>query len=166
MRARLIFFILIIASAFSLKEGEVIQKEGRELKVKILSKNILTEKFKGNNVVKKDNEEEFEKEFNMLPVKGDMQKLTEAEVHYTPEIIKDAAEVIGRIHSDAQNSVAKRAPAMNFFKSCAEDRDIVKPIRAVCLKKIYKLMPEWKIATVISHDLIPESVSTLAFKLP
>ncbi|WP_393063877.1 hypothetical protein [Halobacteriovorax sp. FRX-2] len=54
---------------------------------------------------------------------------------------------------------------MKFFKDCAEGSEVVRPIRAVCLKKVYKLIPKWKIATVISHEKIPENVSALAFKL-
>ncbi|MFG1486207.1 hypothetical protein ABMA77_09055 [Halobacteriovorax sp. RZ-1] len=54
---------------------------------------------------------------------------------------------------------------LKFFKDCAEGSEVVRPIRAVCLKKVYKLIPKWKIATVISHEKIPENVSALAFKL-
>ncbi|EPZ50144.1 hypothetical protein M902_0786 [Bacteriovorax sp. BAL6_X] len=111
-------------------------------------------------------EEEFDRELNILPINEDLQKLTADEVHHTPELIKEAGELIGKIHASAQVDHSKRSAAMKFFKNCAEDRDVVRPIRAVCLKKIYKLMPEWRIATAISHELIPESVSALAFKLP
>lgn len=111
-------------------------------------------------------ETEFEEKLNTLPIVADLQKLTLEEVHHTPELIKDAAELIGSIHAQAQAQPIKRASAMKFFKDCAEDNEVVRPIRAVCLKKVYKLMPEWKIATVISHEKIQESVSALAFKLP
>ncbi|WP_412472266.1 hypothetical protein [Halobacteriovorax sp. RT-2-5] len=138
------------------------------LVTKVESEAIIEYKAQGKEVAPLDQsvEKNFERELNDLPIVSDIQKLSPSEVHHTPEIIKNAGELVGAIHAQAQAQPLKRYAAMTFFKSCAEDSEVIRSIRAVCLKKIYKLMPEWKIATVLSHEKIPESVSSLAFKLP
>ncbi|MGI4992030.1 hypothetical protein ACRXCV_05345 [Halobacteriovorax sp. GFR7] len=163
MKVRIFFFTLATIAFLLLLN----HPETHEVSMKVDEVNQLN---KLNSKHSEDKSElivvEFERELNTLPINEDLKKLTADEVHHTPELIKDAGELIGSIHASAQADHSKRPAAMKFFKSCAEDRDVVRPIRAVCLKKIYKLMPEWRIATAISHHLIPESVSSLAFKLP
>lgn len=109
--------------------------------------------------------EQFDDYLKKLPTIDDLQNLTEEEVHYTPEIIKEGGEVIGKIHEEAQRNPDKRVGAMSFFRKCAEDEQLAISIRAVCLHKIYKLIPEWEIPTPLSESNIPDEVLDLAMKL-
>lgn len=111
-------------------------------------------------------QEFLDREFKKLPTIDDIQGLTEEEVHYTPEVIKEAGGVIGRIHDEAENNPAKRVAAMQFFKQCAEDQEMVPAIRAVCLKKILKLIPIWQIPVPLSDKHISQEITDLAAKLP
>lgn len=104
--------------------------------------------------------------FKTLATTDDFKNLTVEEVHHTPEIIKNGGEVIGRVHDEADNDPSKRIDAMNFFKRCAEDQQIATVLRAVCLNKIYKLIPVWQIPVPLSDANIPDEVSDLALKLP
>lgn len=135
-------------------------------KSSVVIKNISDERIDTLSSSKKKEDITFSKHFNSLPVKADIQKLKDSEVHLTPEIIKEAGARIGSVHAQAQTDPAKRADAMKFFKSCAEDSEVISPIRAVCLSKIYKLIPIWKIPMPITQEKIPDSVTQLALKLP
>lgn len=103
--------------------------------------------------------------FKALPTMDDLKGLTADEVHHTPEIIKMGGEFIGRIHDEAENGPGKRSDALFFFKRCAEDQQIAIVIRAVCLNKVYKLVPVWKISVPLSDENISDEVSDLALKL-
>jgi len=123
---------------------------------------------KAPNVIIKPtvNQNQFESYFKSLPIIDDLKNLSEEEVHHTPEIIQDGGELIGRIHQEAENDSTKRIDALSFFKKCAEDQQIVTAIRAVCLNKIYKLVPEWKIPTPLADSEISSEVLELALRLP
>ncbi|MFG1481527.1 hypothetical protein ABMA79_07935 [Halobacteriovorax sp. HFRX-2_2] len=162
MKKRFILLTLVAVAILFLVDRSKTLSVSSEKFESTLVKNVKSKEVNQKHFF---DEENFEQELNDLPIAADLQKLTLKEVHHTPELIKDAGELIGEVHAKAQVDPAKRASAMKFFKDCAEDNEVVRPIRAVCLKKVYKLMPKWKIATVISHEKIPENVSALAFKL-
>ena len=109
---------------------------------------------------------QFDGYMKSLPIIDDLQNLSPEEVHHTPELIKDGGELIGRIHAEAESDATKRVDAMSFFKKCAEDEQIVTAIRAVCLNKIYKLVPKWQIPVPLSDSEISKDVLELALKLP
>ncbi len=113
-----------------------------------------------------DKQNQFNHFIKSLPIIDDLQNLSPEEVHHTPEIIKDGGELIGRIHAEADSDATKRVDAMSFFKKCAEDEQIVTAIRAVCLNKIYKLVPVWKIPTPLSDSRISKDVLKLSHKIP
>lgn len=111
-----------------------------------------------------DVENQFEHYLKQLPTIADLQNLTDEDLHYTPEVIREGGELIGRIHQEAADDPSKRQDALVFFKQCAEDTGVAVPIRAVCLNKVYKLMPEWKIPVTLPKD-ISEEVHDLAMRL-
>ena len=113
-----------------------------------------------------DYQGQLDRDFKSLPIVDDLRNLTASEVHHTPEIIKNGGEVIGRIHDEAEIDSTKRVDAMSFFKRCTEDQQIAMAIRAVCLSKVYKLVPIWKIPTPLSDTSVTDEVSELALKLP
>lgn len=113
-----------------------------------------------------DYQNKLERDFKSLATVDDLKNLTANEVHHTPEILKNGGELIGRIHDEAQSEPAKRVDALNFFKRCTEDSQIATAIRAVCLSKVYKLIPEWKLPVPLSEEKISREVSELAMKLP
>lgn len=121
---------------------------------------------KDYGAIELQNDDHFNQYLNTLPTAEDFKTLSYEEVHHTPEIIKNGGAIIGRIHSEAQEDVSKRVSAMNFFKSCAEDEELVPAIRAVCLKKIYKLIPEWKVPVILSEERISKEVADLSMKIP
>lgn len=135
--------------------------ESKETSQQVASKSGSTE-----DNAQSEFQDVLDREFKKLPTIDDIQGLTEEEVHYTPEVIKEAGGVIGRIHDEAENDPAKRVAAMQFFKQCAEDQQMVPAIRAVCLKKILKLVPVWQIPMPLSDKLISQEITDLVAKLP
>lgn len=113
-----------------------------------------------------DYQNKLERDFKALTTKDDLKNLTPHEVHHTPELLKNGGELIGRIHDEAESDPAKRVDALNFFKRCAEDGQIATAIRAVCLSKVYKLIPVWKLPVPLNEERISREVSELAMKLP
>ncbi len=136
------------------KNGEIEKKGNTE----VLKKDVETTELKNND--------HFTQYLNTLPTAEDFKTLSYEEVHHTPEIIKNGGAIVGRVHNEAQEDVSKRVSAMDFFKSCAEDGKIVPAIRAVCLKKIYKLIPEWKVPVLLLEEKISREVADLAMKIP
>ncbi|HLT21889.1 MAG TPA: hypothetical protein VKZ84_00530 [Bacteriovoracaceae bacterium] len=108
----------------------------------------------------------FEGHLKSLPTIDDLKNLTEEEVHHTPEIIKDGGELVGVIYDEAQKDPTKRVDAMNFFRKCAEDEKVAVPIRAVCLNRVYKLIPEWEAPVPLIDSKISDEVLDLSMKLP
>lgn len=111
-----------------------------------------------------DYQSKLDRDLKSLPTMDDLQNLTFDEVHHTPEIIKNGGELIGKIQDEAEMDSSKRVDAMSFFKKCTEDAQIAVAIRAVCLNKVYKLVPVWKIPAPLSN--VSDEVSDLALKLP
>lgn len=107
----------------------------------------------------------FDDRYNSLPTLIDIQNLTEEEVHRTPEIIMFGGEIVGKIHEEGEVIPSKRLDALSFFKRCAEDNQIATPIRAVCLNKIYRLVPAWKIPVSLTDEKFSKTVYELASKL-
>ncbi len=177
MKKLLLAFILVTASAFLLwKVSRPSLDVIEETKVSVDAKNTtgkeaesLVDNQKSISVPHReasDFPDRLDHYFKALPTMDDLKNLTEEEVHHTPEIIKNGGELIGRIHDEAENDPAKRSDAMNFFKRCAEDHQIAVVMRAVCLNKVYKLIPVWKIPVPLSEANISDEVSDLALKLP
>ncbi|MEA9357218.1 hypothetical protein SHI21_13420 [Bacteriovorax sp. PP10] len=113
-----------------------------------------------------DYQNKLERDFKSLATVDDLKSLTANEVHHTPEVLKNGGDLIGKIHDEAESDPVKRVDALNFFKRCAEDGQIATAIRAVCLSKVYKLIPEWKLPVPLSEERISREVSELAMKLP
>lgn len=136
----------------------------KEIKKVSLSKNENVEVNNQNNI--SDFQSQIERDLKSLVTIDDLQNLTEDEVHHTPEIIKEGGEIIGKIHRAGELDPIKRVDTMVFFKRCVQDEEIALALRAVCLNKIYKLIPEWKIVTPLADIDIPSEVEDLALKLP
>ncbi|EQC48685.1 hypothetical protein M899_1007 [Bacteriovorax sp. BSW11_IV] len=110
-------------------------------------------------------EDNLNTELVSLPRVSDLKNLNEHEIHHTPEIILKGASVVGRIHNNAEQLPSKRHEAMLFFKNCLEDENIAIAIRAVCLNKVYTLIPKWRIPILIEEDKISLELKELAKEL-
>lgn len=108
---------------------------------------------------------EFEAHLKLLPNLEDLSKLSYEEAHHTPEIIKNAGELIGSIQQQGEDNPSQRVSAMNFFKTCVEDDFLAPSIRALCLYKIYHLIPKWKIPLPLDEANIPQEIIDLSMKL-
>ncbi len=107
----------------------------------------------------------LEKEYMKLPSFEDMKSLSEEEVHGTPEIVLQAGGIIGEVELGAQKDKSQRALAMIFFRNCAQDSALVHSARALCLNKVYTLIPQWKVPVFFKPELIPDVVKKLALRL-
>lgn len=142
------------------------QEISSSIAVDRMDKGIVKENNNDSLTEFTDYQNKLERDFKSLATVDDLKKLTSNEVHHTPEILKNGGELIGRIHDEAESDPAKRVDALNFFKRCTEDGQIATAIRAVCLSKVYKLIPEWKIPVPLNEASISHEVSELALKLP
>jgi hypothetical protein len=155
---------LIIYGAFTVEVEKKIDLVPVADEVEAIPKSDIQEVEPSDSVIS-NLEDTFESDLKKLPTIDDLQTLSEEEVHHTPEMIKEGGEVIGRVHEEAQKDVTKRGHAMSFFKKCAEDDALPSAIRALCLHKIYKLVPEWKIPTPLDESKISSEVQDLSLKL-
>lgn len=174
LTALLIVFLIIGAIAgielfqTERKNGPKLSENAIEssLDSKQTSQPLTTQAENSSDTDQSEFQDKLEREFKILPTIDDLQQLSAEEVHFTPELIKEAGGVIGRIQDEAEKGPAKRTAAMHFFKKCAEDQEMVPAIRAVCLKKILKLIPVWQIPVALSDELISQDITDLAAKLP
>lgn len=163
----IVFLIGLILVLWKVMTAAQVSKVGDVISSQVDPKSIVvTEKNLDNQNDLSDYQSKLDRDLKSLPIVDDLQNLTADEIHHTPEIIKNGGELIGKIHDEAELDPAKRVDAMNFFKNCTEDKQIATAIRAVCLNKIYKLVPAWKIPAPLSESDIPSEVSDLALKLP
>lgn len=107
-----------------------------------------------------------EAKIDSLPTIENLKALPEEQLHHTPEIILNGGALIGRIEDQAQQNPSARKEAMRFFKECAEAQNIALPLRAVCLRKIHKLIPDWEIPVLLSNEKISPEVLELSKELP
>lgn len=142
------------------------QKINSSTSVDLIDEGIVKENTKDSLTEFSDYQNKLERDFKSLATVDDLKKLTASEVHHTPEVLKNGGELIGRIHDEAESDPTKRVDAMNFFKRCTEDGQIATAIRAVCLNKVYKLIPHWQIPVPLNEASISHEVSELAMKLP
>lgn len=101
---------------------------------------------------------------NNLPFKEDMNNLSDSEIHGTPELVLRSAELIAKIQSGAQKDKKLRKAALSFFKKCVENQRVLSSIRAVCLNKLYILIPKWKLAMPLDATHISDEIERLAFQ--
>lgn len=109
---------------------------------------------------------EYEETMEALPTVDDIRKLSEEEVHHSPVAVKEGGLLIGEIHEAAQKDPARREETLKFFKSCAENSELLPAIRAVCWKKTLSQIVEWKIFLPIADADVPEEIKALAMRLP
>lgn len=130
------------------------------------NESFKNKKDSSNEKINIENEKSvFEPYLKSLPNLADLSKLSYEEAHHTPEIIREGGELVGKINQQAQDDPTKRVAAMDFFKSCVEDEFVAPAIRALCLHKIYKLIPVWQIPVPLSEENIPQDIIDLSMKL-
>ncbi len=141
----------------------------------VISKNLLHEEYNhmgSKKILTKQNEVidkviktniSFDEYVNNLPFKEDMINLSESEIHSTPELVLRSAELIAKIQVDAQKNKKLRIDALSFFKKCVENQRVLSSIRAICLNKLYILIPKWKLAMPLDASHISDEIERLAF---
>lgn len=110
--------------------------------------------------------EELSQKMKALPKVSDLKDLTDEEVHHTPMMVKEGGILIGRLHEAAQVNPKRREETLKFFKSCAENDELLPAIRALCWKRTTSQIVEWKIFLPISDAKVSEEIKALATKIP
>lgn len=111
-------------------------------------------------------EEELSEKMKALPKVSDLKDLTDEEVHHTPMMVKEGGILIGRLHEAAQVNPKRREVTVKFFKSCAENDELLPAVRALCWKRTTSQIIEWKIFLPISDARVSEEIKALATKIP
>lgn len=110
--------------------------------------------------------EELSQKMKALPKVSDLKDLTDEEVHHTPMMVKEGGILIGRLHEAAQVNPKRREETLKFFKSCAENDELLPAVRALCWKRTTSQIVEWKIFLPISDARVSEEIKALATKIP
>lgn len=111
-------------------------------------------------------EDGFSQTMKALPTLADLNDLSSEEVHHTPAVIKEGGLLIGKLHEAAEKEPELREPTLKFFKSCAENEELLPAIRALCWKRTLAQMVEWKIFLEISDAKVSDEIQGLATKIP
>lgn len=108
---------------------------------------------------------ELEKSLKELPTVDDLQTLTEEEVHHTPEIVIEGGRRVGQILEEAENHQERRQETIKFLVECAESKNVVPAIRALCWNKTLVKIPVWKVFYPISEAEVPQEIQELGLKI-
>ncbi len=136
--------------------------QNKEILTKVETEPEITpEEVKTNKL-----EEELSEKMKALPKVSDLKDLADEEVHHTPMMVKEGGILIGRMHEAAQVNPKRREETLKFFKSCAENDELLPAIRALCWKRTTSQIIEWKIFLPISDAQVSEEIKALATKIP
>ena len=162
----IIFFICFVVYLVWINEEVELKKKSMTPKKTIDSAKDKDFKIKKNlPYVTKENEKFLESYYNDLPNNEDFNGLTESEIHNTPIIVFRGAEIISSVLRAGDKDKAKRKPALEFLKKCAEDSKIINSMRALCLKQVYHFIQIWNEPISIKRELISKDVEQITEKM-
>lgn len=78
------------------------------------------------------------KTFRDLPTSAQMRDLTEEQAHGYPEPLAKAGPALGRIAQAVHDQPALAGAASEFYIRCAQDADVLAPVRALCYSQVLK----------------------------
>jgi hypothetical protein len=104
-------------------------------------------------------------ELSQLPTMNDMQDLSEEEVHLTPTAVTKAGYDIGVLLEEAQKNPEKQEATVKLLLGCADNKDIVPAIRALCWKKALLSMPKWNKPVPLSDYNVPVEIQALGERI-
>jgi hypothetical protein len=100
-----------------------------------------------------------------LPTLEQAKTWPEEEIHSTPIAIMESGKEIGKLIDAAEKNPERREPTLKYFLKCAENKDILPSVRAVCWKSLTQNIPEWKVFVPLADAHVPESIRVLSGKL-
>lgn len=147
------------------EKSELMQKN--ETKVKAIEQLVGKKEHKLDNrlVLDLDIRRELEAKQDLLPTLNDLGRLTEEEVHHTPEIVLQGGKIIYETLEEAENHPERREETLAFFFDCSSNQDLAPAIRAMCWNKAVKAVSRWDIFIPISEYNVPNEIKLLAEKI-
>lgn len=100
-----------------------------------------------------------------LPTMKDMQNLDEEELHNTPESVTKAGEQIGQLLHEGDQDPLLQDATLKLLLKCAESKDVVPSIRALCWKKTMNYLPRWNKAIPLNEFDVPLEIKLLGEKI-
>ncbi len=100
-----------------------------------------------------------------LPTLEQAKTWSEEEIHGTPVAVMESGKEIGKLIDAAEKNPERREPTLKYFLKCAENKEVLPSVRAVCWKSLTQNIPGWKVFVPLAESEVPESVRILAGKL-
>jgi hypothetical protein len=88
------------------------------------------------------------------------------DVHGSPKFITEAGRDIGRAMSAADQNPNLQKPALDLFVSCAEDRDLVRSVRAHCYSAALRSTRKWAMFIPVSELRVDDEIKVMAARFP
>ncbi len=85
------------------------------------------------NYSKERFEEILESARRALPKKSDLENLTEEEAHHAPRQLLEGATQLSNVAEILERHPDLREMSLDFYKSCADNKELVDAVRARCL---------------------------------
>lgn len=148
------------------EKSELMQK--RETKTNSTIEHLVKKKehkLDDKLVADLDIRRELEAKEDLLPTVNDLGRLTEEEVHHTPEIVLQGGKIIHETLEEAENHPERREETLAFFFGCSSNQDLAPAIRAMCWNKAVKAVSRWDIFVPISEYNVPNEIKLLAEKI-
>lgn len=147
------------------EKSELMQKN--ETKAKAIEHLVGKKEHKLDNklVLDLDIRRELEAKQDLLPTLNDLGRLTEEEVHHTPEIVIQGGKIIHETLEEAENNPERREETLAFFFDCSSNQELAPAIRAMCWNRAVKAVSRWDIFIPISEYNVPNEIKLLAEKI-
>lgn len=141
------------------------QKQAEAIQKQTLSQNAIETSSKS---LEKAGFQKFLKAaFESLPKTEEIKASTDARSHHdTPESIMRAGSTIGAVADQIKKNKANVEAGLKFFKTCAENPEIVSSVRAVCLRNLVDFSSRYRNNVRVSFADYPYDVQRIARHIP
>lgn len=106
--------------------------------------------------------QEFSTAQAALPLKAEVEKMHDEEVHHLRELNNRLGKAVGELSEAANQDPRRREQTLQFFLRCAEDSEIIDSARALCWWKLTNKINEWKVFIPLSDAKVPLDIQRLA----
>jgi hypothetical protein len=88
------------------------------------------------------------------------------DIHGSPKFISASGRDIGRLMAAADKDPNNQKPAMDLLIACAEDREVVRSVRAHCYSAAVRSTRRWKLFVPMSELRVDDEIKALAARFP
>jgi hypothetical protein len=108
----------------------------------------------------------MQKTWEHLPVADNLKGVSDEDLHFAPPGLMQAAEGLGKIVQEIKSNPGLIPSGIEFFRSCAEKREVYDSVRAVCYRNLQYWASQANPPVKVDPESFPEEIRGIAAGLP